>query len=137
MNWIWDERSWNGPASTLSQEQEANHTYITSSAQKPLNGIGSLPGYQVEAHTWWIAEWKMSWEHAQCVAAQPTDTCDGQTSYRKVWNGDGQAGTVDLRQPPINNSTFYAESTLVRVPDGRVMNVLPVPVIEVQGVIGK
>ncbi len=138
--WIWDERPWGAPPSTLSQQQTADHTYVTSSAQKTANGVGNLGAYQVQVHTYWVVEWKESWEHATHSCAytgNDTDVCDGQSGYARTteWNSAGRKGTADLRE--YGSPHFWDDSTLIRTPWGKEMNVLPVPVIEVQGVIEK
>ncbi|CAG0990733.1 hypothetical protein GPROT1_02987 [Gammaproteobacteria bacterium] len=143
IRYVWDERAWGQPQEDASRQQVTEHIYVTSSAQKPENGAGNLPAYQVQAHSYWVIDWRMTWEHAfrwsDCRRTNnSTDWCDGQKGYETVshveWRGESDDGTADLRN--YGAPHFYADSTLIRIPDGRVMNVLPVPVIEVQGVIG-
>ncbi len=136
--WIWDERPWGAPPSTLSQLPAADHTYVTSSAEKPANGVGNLPAYQVQVHTFWVVDWKETWEHAihSCFyTGNSQDVCQGQTGYAQdtEWNRGGRNGTADLRA--YGNPHFWADSTLIRMSWGAELDVLPVPVIEVQGVI--
>jgi hypothetical protein len=140
---VWDERSWGQPKEDASRSQLTEHTYVTSSAQKPENGPGNLPAYQVQAHSYWVIDWRMTWEHAfrwtDCRrTGNRTDFCDGRSGYEVVnhveWQAESDDGTADLRN--YGAPHFYADSTLIRTPDGRTMDILPVPVIEVQGVIG-
>ncbi len=143
IRYVWDERAWGQPQEDASRQQVTEHSYVTSSAQKPENGPGNLPAYQVQAHSYWIIDWRMTWEHAfhwtDCRRTRDNnDICEGQKGYDVVqhveWRGESDDGTADLRN--YGAPHFYADSTLIQIPDGRVMNVLPVPVIEVQGVIG-
>ncbi len=143
IRYVWDERSWGQPQEEASKRPVTQHTYVTSSAQKPQNGPGNLPAYQVQAHSYWVIDWKESWEHAyrwtECrETGNKNDRCDGQRGYvpekHVEWRPEGDDGTADLRN--YGGTHFYAESTLVQTPDNRLLNVLPVPVIEVQGVIG-
>ncbi len=143
IRYVWDERAWGQPQEDASRQQVTEHIYVTSSAQKTENGPGSLPAYQVQAHSYWIIDWRMTWEHAfrwtDCRRTRDNnDICEGQKGYAVVqhveWRGESDDGTADLRN--YGAPHFYADSTLIQIPDGRVMNVLPVPVIEVQGVIG-
>lgn len=46
---------------------------------------------------------------------------------------DGPHG-LDLRYPGIGNAHYWTTSNSILTPDGRAMDVLPVPVIEVQGI---
>lgn len=138
--WYWDEREWGNPKSNLNQRREAVHTYVTSSAEKPANGFNDLPSYQVRVRTFWVVEWKENWERRteECVfTGNPADVCNGQTSVRKQteWEAEGRGGTVDLRY--YGSPHFWTDSTLVKTPWGTTLDVLPVPVIEVQGVIEK
>lgn len=138
--WYWDERAWGNPKSDLSQTREAAHMYVTSSAEKPTNGMNSLPSYQVRVRTFWVVEWKENWERRieECVfTGNPSDVCKGQPSSRVdvSWVAEGRAGTVDLRY--YGSPHFWTDSTLIQTPWGEKKNVLPVPVIEVQGVIKK
>ncbi len=138
VEWIWDERPWGSPPATLAQQQTVDHTYVTSSAEKATNGLGNRPAYQVQAHTFWVVDWKENWEHAihNCVyTGNPQDTCSGQSGYAQTteWVPASRKGTADLRA--YGSPHFWADSTLIRTPWGAQMNVLPVPVIEVQGVI--
>ncbi len=144
--WIrydWDERAWGQPQEDAARQQVIEHTYVTSSAEKAENGPANLPAYQVQAHSFWVIDWRMTWEHAfrwtGCRrTGSKSDFCGGQFGYEPVprveWRGESDDGTADLRNYGARH--FYADSTLIQTPDGRVMNVLPVPVIEVQGVIG-
>jgi hypothetical protein len=143
IRYVWDERGWGQPKEDASRSQLTEHTYVTSSAQKPENGPGNLPAYQVQAHSFWVIDWRMTWEHAfrwtDCRrTGNKTDFCDGRSGYKTVnhveWQAESDDGTADLRN--YGAPHFYADSTLIRTPDGRTMDVLPVPVIEVQGVIG-
>ena len=143
IRYVWDERSWGQPPEDAARGQVAQHTYVTSSAQKPENGPGNLPAYQVQAHSYWVIDWRESWEHAyRWTECHPTgnngDICNGERGYateRHVeWRPEADDGTADLRN--YGGAHFYADSTLIQIPDGRIANVLPVPVIEVQGVIG-
>jgi len=138
--WFWDERAWGDPKGELSLKREASHTYVTSSADKLTNGLGNRPSYQVRVRTYWIVEWKENWERREttCVfTGNPNDVCDGQPSARKTteWVPEGRAGTGDLRE--YGGAHFWAESSRIKTPWGVEMDVLPVPVIEVQGVIEK
>lgn len=137
--WTWDERPWGQPKGALSFERETNHTYVTSSAEKPENGLGERPSYQVQARTYWVVEWKENWDRREeyCVSGNANDTCKGQAGQRKQvrWVPEARAGVTDLRE--YGNGNFWASSTRIRTPWGAEMNVLPVPVIEVQGVIEK
>lgn len=143
IRWEWDERPWGEPKVTVSRDNRAEHVYVSSSAQKPENGVGNLPAYQVRAVSFWIVEWQMSWKKRvrwyTCEPGGRDDVCDGQARRRvqwhERWDPGSDAGTADLRQ--YGRPHFYAQSTKVTVPDGRGLNVLPVPVIEVQGVIGR
>ncbi len=143
IRYIWDERGWASSAETLARQAVAEHLYVTSSANKPENGPGALPAYQVQAHSYWVIDWRETWEHAihitECKwTGNREDNCDGQNKYvaktRIEWQPESDNGTADLRR--YGAPHFYADSTLIQTPDGRVLNVLPVPVIEVQGVIG-
>jgi len=149
IRYVWDERAWGQPQEDAARQQVTEHAYLTSSAQKPENGPGNptgtfgLPAYQVQAHSYWVIDWRMTWEHAfrwtDCRRTRDkNDWCDGQQGYETVpqveWRGESDDGTADLRN--YGAPHFYADSTLIRTPDGRTMDVLPVPVIEVQGVIG-
>ncbi len=142
IRWVWDERAWGTPKDFVSRAAMTEHVYVTSSAQKTENGPGSLPAYQVEAHSFWVVDWQMSWERRvrwyTCEAGDKDDTCDGEARRREQWHErwdpGSDAGTADLRT--YGRPHFYADSTKIIVPDGRTMHVLPVPVIEVQGVIG-
>ena len=143
IRYVWDERAWGQPQEDVSRQQMTEHVYVTSSAQKPENGAGNLPAYQVQAHSYWVIDWRMTWEHAfrwtDCRRTRDNnDICDGQRGYETVqhveWRPESDDGTADLRR--YGAPHFYADSTLVQTPDGRLMNILPVPVIEVQGVIG-
>lgn len=149
IRYVWDERAWGQPKEDASRQQVTEHHYVTSSAQKSENGPGnpigtfSLPAYQVQAHSYWVIDWRMTWEHAfrwtECRrSSNPKDVCDGQSGYESIprveWRPESDDGTADLRN--YGAPHFYADSTLVRIPDGRVLDILPVPVIEVQGVIG-
>lgn len=143
IRYVWDERAWGQPQEDASRSPLTEHTYVTSSAHKPENGPGNLPAYQVRAHSYWVIDWRMTWERAfrwtDCRrTGNRNDICDGQRGYQVVqhveWRAESDDGTADLRN--YGAPHFYADSTLVRTPDGRVLNVLPVPVIEVQGVIG-
>jgi hypothetical protein len=143
IRYVWDERAWGQPPEDASQQQVTEHTYVTSSARKPETGTGNLPAYQVQAHSYWVIDWRESWEHAihirECQwTGNSRDECDGDSKYaartRIEWQPGSDEGTADLRK--YGAVHFYADSTLLRTPDGRTMNVLPVPVIEVQGVIG-
>jgi hypothetical protein len=143
IRYVWDERAWGQAQETAARDQVTEHTYVTSSAQKQENGPGDLPAYQVVAHSFWIIDWRMSWEHAyrwsDCKhTGDVNDVCDGREGYDSVnhleWRPESDDGTADLRN--YGAPHFYADSTLVKTPDGRLMDVLPVPVIEVQGVMG-
>ena len=143
IRYVWDERSWGQPKEDASRSQLTEHTYVTSSAQKPENGPGNLPAYQVQAHSYWVIDWRMTWEHAirwsDCRrTGNRNDFCEGRSGYEVVnhvdWQAESDDGTADLRN--YGAPHFYADSTLIRTPDGRTMDILPVPVIEVQGVIG-
>lgn len=138
--WYWDERAWGEPKSDLSRRREAQHAYVTSSAEKPTNGVDARPSYQVRVRTFWVVEWNETWERetTKCVyTGNPDDVCNGQPSARKEtrWVPEGRDGTVDLRF--YGSPHFYTDSTLVETPWGARLQVLPVPVIEVQGVIEK
>ena len=143
IRYVWDERAWGNPPETLSQQATAEHSYVTSSANKPANGPNGLPAYQVQAHSYWIIDWRETWEHAiritECKwTGDKDDNCDGQNKYaaktRTEWQPESDEGTADLRR--YGAPHFYADSTLIQTADGRSLNVLPVPVIEIQGVIG-
>jgi hypothetical protein len=143
IRYVWDERSWGQPQEDASRQQVTQHTYVTSSAQKPENGPGNLPAYQVQTYSYWVIDWKETWEHAfrwtECRrTGNNGDVCDGQRGYASErhieWRPESDDGTADLRK--YGAAHFYADSTLIQTPDGRVLNVLPVPVIEVQGVLG-
>ena len=143
IRYVWDERSWGQPKEDASRSQLTEHTYVTSSAQKPENGPGNLPAYQVQAHSYWVIDWRMTWEHAfrwtDCRrTGNRNDFCEGRSGYEVVnhvdWQAENDDGTADLRN--YGAPHFFADSTLIRTPDGRTMDILPVPVIEVQGVIG-
>ena len=143
IRYVWDERNWGQPQEDASRKQVTQHTYVTSSAQKLENGPSNLPAYQVQAHSYWVIDWKETWEHAyrwtECRrTGNKNDRCDGQSGYAPEqhveWRPEGDDGTADLRN--YGAAHFYADSTLLQIPDSRVLNVLPVPVIEVQGVIG-
>jgi len=147
IRYVWDERAW-GRAEDYSYEPETPHVYVTSSWGKPENGMSldgspNLPAYQVQVHSFWVLDWKETWEHrvrwTDCKwTGDPDDSCEGQKKYatqqHERWDPGNDDGTTDLRR--YGAAHFYVDSTKVRTPDGRVMNVLPVPVIEVQGVIG-
>ncbi len=143
IRYVWDERAWGRPQEDAARQQLTQHIYVTSSAQKTENGPANLPAYQVQAHSYWVIDWRMTWEHAyrwtECTRSSSSNSvCEGQRGYQAIarveWRPDSDDGTADLRN--YGAPHFYADSTLVQTPDGRVMNVLPVPVIEVQGVIG-
>jgi hypothetical protein len=143
IRYVWDERAWGQPKEDTSRQQTTEHLYVTSSAQKVENGPARLPSYQVEARSYWVIDWRMTWEHAfrwtECIRTRSNaDVCEGQRGFQSVqrveWRGESDDGTADLRD--YGAAHFYADSTLVRTPDGRVLSILPVPVIEVQGVIG-
>jgi hypothetical protein len=143
IRWVWDERAWGDPKETVSRVGSAEHTYVTSSAQKPENGPnGNLPSYQVQVHSYWVVDWRMTWEKRfrwyTCEAGNAGDSCDGVGGRRAViherWDPGSDAGTADLRG--YGQPHFYADSTKIILPDGRTTRILPVPVIEVQGVIG-
>ncbi len=137
--WRWDERPWGNPKGELSFKRETNHTYVTSSAEKPTNGLGERPSYQVQVRTYWVVEWKENWERREeyCVDGNAGDVCNGQIGMRKEtrWIPEGRGSVTDLRA--YGNANFWASSTRIKTPWGADMNVLPVPVIEVQGVIEK
>ncbi len=143
IRYVWDERDWGQPKEDMSRQQMTEHLYVTSSAQKPENGPSNLPAYQVEVHSFWVIDWRMTWEHAyrwtECQRTRSNaDVCEGQRGFRSIqrveWQGESDDGTADLRR--YGAPHFHADSKLVRTPEGRVLEVLPVPVIEVQGVIG-
>lgn len=138
--WYWDERAWGNPKSDLSQTNTATHIYVTSSAEKPSNGLNSLPSYQSLVRTFWVVEWKENWERRieRCVhTGNPSDMCNGRSEEIKevIWIPEGRDGIADLRY--YDSPHFWSDSTLIQTPWGETMNVLPVPVIEVQGVIKK
>lgn len=138
--WYWDERPWGNPKSDLSQRPDASHTYVTSSAEKPTNGLDKRPAYQIAVRTFWVVEWKETWERRteNCVfTGNPADFCNGQPSAIKQvrWVAEGRDGVVDLRY--YGGAHFWATSSLIQAPWGVTTSVLPVPVIEVQGVIKK
>ncbi|MBI3913110.1 MAG: hypothetical protein HY327_02770 [Chloroflexi bacterium] len=139
----WDERAWGEPKWSLDFKGTQDHTYVTASAQKVENGPSNLPAYQVQVHSYWILDWRSDWEyrefHTICArSGDPKDTCDGKNGWsveriEEHWHPASDDGTADLRR--YGNPNFFLTSRKVRVPDGRAMTVLPVPVIEVQGVI--
>lgn len=146
-DWFWDERAWGNPKQTSSAGPMVTHTYETSSAdddkgfgyeRKPHNGPGNRPSYQVKTTTYWIVEWYMRWKERRCRADandDPNNVCKGQPKMIEYWIGheDGPHG-LDLRMPGIGNAHYWSSSQSILTPDGRRLDVLPVPVIEVQGV---
>ncbi len=146
-DWDWDERPWGNPKKSSSVGPLITHTYETSSAddekgygyqRKPHNGPDNRPSYQVKVTTYWMVEWYMKWQTRVCRKdpnEDPNNTCKGQPKMIEawVWHDDGPNG-LDLRMPGIGNGHYWTSSGSILVPDGRQMNVLPVPVIEVQGV---
>lgn len=146
-DWDWDERAWGNPKQSSSAGPIINHTYETSSAdddkgygyeRKPRNGPGNRPSYQVRVTTYWIVEWNMRWKVRHCRPdpdENPINTCKGQSKMIEFWIGheDGPHG-LDLRHPDIGNAHYWTSSNSILTPDGRKMDVLPVPVIEVQGI---
>jgi hypothetical protein len=143
--WDWDERPWGNPKGDISRIPLISHTYVTSSAddtngygyqRKPHNGPGDLPSYQVRVTTYWMVQYMLQWQYKTCVASSnPADTCNGESGKVEDWlNATKGPFGIDLRMPGINNAHFWTTSSSIIIPDGRKMNVLPVPVIEVQGV---
>jgi hypothetical protein len=143
--WNWDERPWGNPKGELAKIPLTSHTYVTSSADdtngngyqhKPHNGPGNLPSYQVRVTTYWMVQYMMQWQYKTCVKSpNPSDSCNGVSGKVEAWLNASQGPFgLDLRMPGINNAHYWTTSGSLIVPDGRKMNVLPVPVIEVQGV---
>jgi hypothetical protein len=139
--WNYDERPWN-VAHGLEWGERGNpvdHTYETSSWGKPENGPGEdciecLPGYQVYLQTFWRAQCASYWEHYECVEWD----ADGQCT-RKDWVPRSD-GWYDVDMQALGLSEQY----YMRMPDGvdryqpqQACGVVPVPIIEVQGVIQK
>jgi hypothetical protein len=142
----------------------AAHTWLTSSFGRPANGmslsgVADLPAYQVGVETYWAPQARWEWEHWECTEWQE---CTYETEHDCNCEGEGperhcdtceekhtdrvcaQVGVVrehrefmpDLRDPEwCGLDHMYLASHTVRTPDGRVLTALPVPVIEVQGVI--
>jgi hypothetical protein len=83
-----------------------------------------------------MVQYMMQWQYKTCIASSnPSDTCNGETGKVEVWrNASKGPFGLDLRMPGINNAHYWTTSSSIIIPDGRKMNVLPVPVIEVQGV---
>ncbi|MBU0495604.1 MAG: hypothetical protein KKB13_27465 [Chloroflexi bacterium] len=160
--WTFDERSWN-PGGSASGET-VMHRYETSSWGKPTNGPAGLPAYQVSLSTYWGLFWAVQYDEWQCVAGEdrcvprnPDGTCRGQATAYQPWCGDlcpNQSGNarwvctacdwvhqfdgwhlIDLR--PYGSPNWYDTSQKVALPQQGVgcANVIPVPVIEAQGVI--
>lgn len=142
LRYTWDERAWGDPKTTSARQQMVEHVYVTSSALKSENGPQNLPAYQVQVQSFWILDWRIGWEKRvrwhTCEPGGSHNTCDGVAGWRTVrherWDVGADHGSADLRRYGLPN--FYATSTLITIPDGRRMTILPVPVIEVQGVIG-
>jgi hypothetical protein len=146
-DWLWDERSWGNPKQSSSAGPIIAHTYETSSAddekgygyeRKPHNGPDNRPSYQVRVTTYWVVDWYMRWKERRCRAdpdENPNNVCKGQSEMIEYWI-DRQIGPhgLDLRSPGIGNDHYWTSSNSILTPDGRKMDVLPVPVIEVQGV---
>jgi hypothetical protein len=140
LTYVWDERNDPG-ASTGTNTAVGQHTYQTSSSGKPTNGPGNAPSYQVVIHSYWVLDWKSSWEkrHFYCVpSGNKFDNCGGDeySSQAVEWLPGSDGGTMDLSA--YGQPHFYFDSTLIQhnlsgaaVTD----HVLPVAVIEVQGVI--
>ena len=95
IRYVWDERSWGQPQEDASRQQVTEHTYVTSSALKlengPANPTGtfSLPAYQVQAHSYWVIDWRMTWERAyrstECKRTRDNnDWCEGQRGYEAI-----------------------------------------------------
>jgi hypothetical protein len=142
----------------------AAHTWLTSSFGRPANGmslsgVADLPAYQVGVETYWVPQARWEWEHWECTEWQE---CTYETEHDCNCEGEGperhcdtceekhtdrvcaQVGVVrehrefmpDLRDPEwCGLDHMYLAGHTVRTPDGRVLTALPVPVIEVQGVI--
>ncbi|MBU0493821.1 MAG: hypothetical protein KKA73_09270 [Chloroflexi bacterium] len=162
-NWNFDERSWNLVAPIASGEQ-VQHTYQTSSWGKPQNGPDGLPSYQVRYTTYWALFWAVQFDEWECVDGEdrcvprnPDGTCRRQATSYLNYCGDvcpGQSGNaywvctecdwvpkfngwhlIDLREDGAPN--WYETSVKVAIPQQNrgCSSVIPVPVIEVQGVI--
>lgn len=146
-DWIWDERSWGNPKQSSSAGPIITHTYETSSAdddkgygyeRKPRNGPEDRASYQVQVTTYWVVDWYMRWKERMCRQdpdENPDNVCKGQSEMIEYWI-DRQIGPhgLDLRSPGIGNDHYWTSSKSIVTPDGRQMDVLPVPVIEVQGI---
>lgn len=146
-DWLWDERSWGNPKQSSSAGPIIAHTYETSSAddekgygyeRKPHNGPDNRPSYQVRVTTYWVVDWYMRWKERRCKPdpdENPNNQCKGQSKMLEYWvaHEDGPHG-LDLRMPDIGNAHYWTSSNSILTPDGRKMDVLPVPVIEVQGI---
>lgn len=146
-DWLWDERPWGEPKGSSAAGPIISHTYVTSSAddeknygyqRKPHNGPDNRASYQVRVTTYWVVDWSMNWKQRGCKPdpdKNPANTCKGQPKMIEYWvtHQDGPHG-IDLRMPEIGNAHYWTSSNSIVTPDGRHMDVLPVPVIEVQGV---
>jgi hypothetical protein len=168
VTWNWDERDWGRPQSTCGDEKMgtlAYHTWLTSSAGKPQNGMGldgiaNLPAYQVGVETYWAPQARWEWKHWECTSHDTctyTTTHDCHCKHDEAGNKECDTCTEehtstvcskvevvqehrefmpDLRNPEwCGLDHMYLKSPFVKTPDGRVLTALPVPVIEVQGVI--
>ena len=158
--WDWDERDWGSPKTSCADQSigpVVEHTYLTSSAGKPQNGMGldgvaNLPAYQVGVESYWVAHWRWEWDALECKGHTTCtyrkckgDDAEGHcTGWEDVvahpcaqvgWTHHVKQGAIDLSEPPCSNPTWFLKSHLIRTPDDRVGNALPVPIIEVQGVI--
>jgi hypothetical protein len=151
-HWDWDERPWGTPKEDEASGPTILHTYVTSSAddesnlgyeRKPHNGPDGRPAYQVVVTTYWILEWEERWQHLVCVTPPfpiPLATCKGHPGQVEFWETEhiGVNG-FDMRSPDVKTvegpapTHYWVNNTQVQLPDGRVLYVLPVPVIEIQG----
>ena len=151
-HWEWDERPWSSSKENDASGPTILHTYVTSSAddvmnlgydRKPQNGPEGRAAYQVVVTTYWVLEWEERWQHRLCVSPAipiPAATCKGHPGQIEDWETDhlGVNG-FDMRSPDVRTvagpapAHYWVTNTLVQVPDGRVLYVLPVPVIEIQG----
>ncbi len=158
--WGWDERPWGEPKGMCSiTGPGAVHTYETSSAGKPENGPDYLPSYQVQATTYWVMDWKWRWQHYECTEREPDNYCvvnqPGSDDPVECWMGNGAEGHWEHRtkckktewvskenvgmcdMKNFGQPHTYIESFNVSPAGAGTGGGLPVPVIEVQGVIKK
>jgi hypothetical protein len=154
-HWNFDDRPWS-PHGTTSSGNSVAHTYETSSYGLPANGPGGLPSYQVRVRTYWGLFWAAQYDERVCVEWEEVCTCGNSAEYH-TWrcpdcddqhrNARQRCARCEWRHKfdgwhPIDltqygSLTWYAESYKIDVPGVGCSGVLPVPIIESQGVIEK